>query len=418
MKPETGNSPLDLAVIGGGPAGLRAAEVASAAGLSVGLFDAMPSVGRKLLVAGKGGLNLTHGEDLERFAARYRGPGQPDGFWSQALAAFPPADLRAWAAALGVETFEAGSGRVYPLTLRAAPLLRSWVARLRALGVRFAVKHRWVSLEPGSPLRLGFANGEVVSARAVLLALGGGSWPQTGSDGGWLPILAELGIGCRPLTPANCGWEHPWRAAVLAAAEGRPIKNIRASAGTESVDGELLLTRYGLEGGAIYQLGHHLRAMSQPELVIDFKPAHSAAQLAAKLLTTRRDFLAAAARAWKLGDAARAILARREWTDAVTLAHEAKHCVIPLLGPRPLAEAISSAGGVCWSELDASLMLTRLPGVFVAGEMIDWEAPTGGYLIHGCLATATHAAHGVVNLLRPSTKQSLWPPMQSQPSLP
>jgi uncharacterized flavoprotein (TIGR03862 family) len=389
---------LDLAVIGGGVAGLRAAEVAATAGLGVGLFEGMPSVGRKLLVAGKGGLNLTHGEGLACFAGRYRGPGQPAGFWQDTLAGFSPADLRAWAAELGVETFEAGSGRVYPVSLRAAPLLRRWVARLRTLGVRFAVKHRWVSLEPGSPHRLGFANGARVRARAVLLALGGGSWPQTGSDGAWLSILTGLGVRCQPLAPANCGWEHPWPPAVLAAAEGRPIKNIRASAGGTAVDGELLLTRYGLEGGAIYQLGHLLRAMPRPELAIDFKPAHSTGQLAAKLLTVRRDFLAAATRAWRLGEAARAILGRRDWPDAASLAREAKHCVIPLTGPRPLAEAISSAGGVCWSELDSRLMLTRLPGVFVAGEMIDWEAPTGGYLIQGCLATATRAARGAVGM--------------------
>jgi len=346
-------------------------------------------------------LNLTHGEGLERFAGRYLGPGQPAGFWTEALAAFTPADLRAWAAELGVETFEATSGRVYPVSLKAAPLLRRWVARLRALGVRFAVNHRWVGLEPGNPNRIRFANGTSVRARAVLLALGGGSWPQTGSEGAWGSVLTDLGIRCRPLAPANCGWEHPWPPAVLAAAEGKPIKNIRASAAGTTVAGELLLTRYGLEGGAIYQLGHLLRAMPRPELVIDFKPDHTAARLAAKLTTVRRDFLTAAAAAWKLGDAARAILARRDWPDAATLAREAKHCVIPLTGPRPLAEAISSAGGVCWSELDGHPMLTRLPGVFVARAMADWGTPPGGYLIHGCLATATRAARGVVDWVGP-----------------
>lgn len=386
-------------MIGGGPAGLRAAQLAAAAGLRVAVFDAMPSVGRKLLVAGKGGLNLTHGEPLETFAGRYRGPDQPPEFWQQVLADFTPADLCKWAVGLGVETFQAANGRIYPWSLKAAPLLRRWVQHLRDGGVRFAMKHRWVSLEPGRPHRLGFANGAFVEARAVLLALGGGSWPQTGSDGAWTAVLTDLDVRCHPLTPANCGWEHPWPPAVLEAAEGKPLKNLHVSADGTKVVGELMLTRYGLEGGAIYQLGHLLREMPQPELVIDFKPAHSEPQLLAKLQSVRRDFLTAARSAWKLGDAAHAILARRSWPDAVSLAHEAKHCRIPLTGPRPLAEAISSAGGVCWSELDSHLMLTRLPGVFVAGEMIDWEAPTGGYLIHGCLATATRAARAAIGWL-------------------
>lgn len=390
---------FDLAVIGGGPAGLRAAELASVANLRVAVFDAMPSVGRKLLVAGKGGLNLTHGEPLETFAGRYRGPDQPLEFWQQALADFTPAHLCKWAAELGVETFQAANGRIYPRSLKAAPLLRRWVQHLRDGGVRFAMNHRWVSLEPGRPHRLGFANGAFAEARAVLLALGGGSWPQTGSDGAWTAVLTDLGIRCSPLAPANCGWEHPWSPAVLDAAEGKPLKNLHVGAGGTKVVGELMLTRYGLEGGAIYQLGHILRQMPKPEVVIDFKPAHSEPQLIAKMPSVRRDFLTSARSAWKLGEAAHAILARQFWPDAASLAHEAKHCLIPLTGPRPLAEAISSAGGICWTELDSQLMLARLPGVFVAGEMIDWEAPTGGYLIHGCLATATRAARGVIGWL-------------------
>jgi uncharacterized flavoprotein (TIGR03862 family) len=385
-----------LAIIGGGPAGLRAAEVAAAAGASVTVFEAKPSVGRKFLIAGKGGLKLTHGESLARFASRYTGPNQPAGFWQERLSEFGPAELRQWAAGLGIETFQAGSGRIYPTALKAAPLLRRWVRRLRALGVRFEMNHRWTSLTPGPPWQLGFSNNSTVAAEAVILALGGGSWPQTGSDGAWSAILAALGIDSHPLVAANCGWECAWPAAVLAAAEGHPLKNLHVRAGEALAIGELLVTRYGLEGGAIYQLGRALRAMPQPAIAIDFKPAHSHAQLAAKMQSVRRDFLTEARVRWRLSAAAHAILARKPWADAEALAREAKHCVVALSGPRPLAEAISSAGGVCWSELDAMLMLHKLPGVFVAGEMIDWEAPTGGYLLQGCFATATRAAHGAL----------------------
>lgn len=394
---------IELAVIGGGPAGLRAAEIAASAGVSVTLFDAMPSVGRKLLVAGKGGLNLTHGEPADAFASRYQGPDTPDGLWRELLASFDTAALRSWAEGLGVETFQASSGRIYPVTMKAAPLLRRWISRLRALGVRFVTRHKWASLTPGSPHRIGFANGTQVDAWALIFALGGGSWPQTGSDGSWLPVFADLGVHCHPLEPANSGWECDWPNEVLENAEGKPLKNIRVEADGTWVEGELLITRYGLEGGAIYRLGHTLRAMELPRITIDFKPAHTADQLAAKLAGTRRNFLTAARSAWKLGDAAHAILSTRAWSDAATLARAAKRFPLDLTKPRPLAEAISSAGGIRWDEFDANLMLTKLPGIFAAGEMIDWEAPTGGYLIHGCLASATKAASGAVGWLRANT---------------
>jgi hypothetical protein len=391
---------IQLAVIGGGPAGLRAAEVAAAAGVRVTLFDAKPSVGRKFLVAGKGGLNLTHGEQAGRFETRYAGPDQPAGIWRGLLADFDAPALRGWAAGLGVETFQATSGRVYPKALKAAPLLRRWIARLKGLGVRFEMNHRWSGLTPGTPHLLEFSNGASFAADAVLFALGGGSWPQTGSDGGWLRVFETLGISCNPLVPANCGWEHPWPPQVLAAAEGQPLKNIQASAGGAIAAGELLVTRYGIEGGAIYQLGAALRAMPEPAIAIDFKPTFSHARLVAKMESVRRNFLSEARVRWRLGDAAVAILARREWHDAGSLAGEAKHCVIPLTGPRPLAEAISSAGGVCWSELDAALTVRRFPGIFVAGEMIDWEAPTGGYLMQGCFATGSRAGRAAAEWLQ------------------
>ena len=387
-------SRIQLAVIGGGPAGLRAAEVAASAGLQVTLFDAKPSVGRKFLVAGKGGLNLTHSEAFERFVSRYSGPEQPAGVWEDMLADFDPASLQSWAAGLGVETFTATSGRVYPCALKAAPLLRRWIERIKNLGVRFEMNHRWTGLKTGSPHVLEFTHHRSAEADAVIFALGGGSWPQTGSDGAWTGPFGTLGIACHPLTPANCGWQHPWSPEVLATAEGQPLKNITASAGNITATGELLITRYGIEGGAIYQLGKALREMAEPAIAIDFKPTFTCQQLVAKMESVRRNFLDEALTRWKLSAAAHAILGRKPWPDAASLAHETKHCVIPLAGPQPIEEAISSAGGVRWCELDTRLMLKRIPGIFVAGEMIDWEAPTGGYLMQGCFATGTRAGHG------------------------
>ncbi len=388
-----------LAIIGGGPAGLRAAEVAASAGVQVTLYDAKPSVGRKFLVAGKGGLNLTHGEALERFATRYSGPDQPEGIWADLLAGFDPAALRQWAANLGVETFQATSGRVYPKALKAAPMLRRWIERLRGLGVRFAMNHRCVSLESGPPYRLGFDNGESATAAAVIFALGGGSWARTGSDGAWQSLFEKLGISQNPLAPANCGWEHEWSPEILTAAEGKPLKNLHVRAGEATAIGELMLTRYGLEGGAIYQLGAILRAMPQPAIAIDFKPTFTHEQLVAKMQSVKRDFLDEARVRWKLSEPAHAILSRKTFADADSLAREVKQCVIPLSRPRPIDEAISSAGGIRWRETDRSLMLKKLPGIFIAGEMIDWEAPTGGYLMQGCFATATRAANSAVQWL-------------------
>ena len=380
-----------LAVIGGGPAGLAAAEVAARAGLRVTLFDAKRSVGRKFLVAGKSGLNLTHGEDLTTFATRYRGNCEPSCPWPELLQHFGPAELRAWALELGIETFQARTGRVYPSAMKAAPLLRRWIDRLRSLGVTMAMNHRWISLDGGAPWRLGFENGITAEADAVVFALGGASWPQTGSDGSWFARFQALGVPCHALQPANCGWETTWPASVLTAAEGLPIKNIEVSAAGQLVAGELLITRYGLEGGAIYQLGHVLRGMDPPSITIDFKPTFTTDELARKLGRVSGDPLSFAMRAWKLSPAAAALLATTQYPDAISLAQAAKQHRIFLTGPRPVAEAISTAGGLCWSALDHGLMIRALPGCFVAGEMIDWEAPTGGYLLQGCFATGRHA---------------------------
>jgi uncharacterized flavoprotein (TIGR03862 family) len=391
-----------LAVVGGGPAGLRAAEVAAAAGLRVTLHDGKPSVGRKFLIAGKGGLNLTHGEAIDRFVTRYSGSDERPELWKELIAGFGPAELRGWAAGLGVETFQATSGRVYPTALKAAPLLRSWIARLKETGVRFEMNHRLAWMGPGEPWQLGFADGSAATADAVILALGGGSWPKTGSDGVWVEIFKKLGIASRPLVPANCGWEHAWSPEVVSVAEGQPLKNIHVSAGGQVAIGELMVTRYGLEGGAIYQLGEVLRTMAEPSIAIDFKPTFSHEALVRKMESVRRDFLSEARVRWKLSDAAIAILGLREWSDADSLAREVKHCVVPLSGPRPIAESISSAGGVCWSALDDGLMVRDLPGLFVAGEMIDWEAPTGGYLLQGCFATGTRAGQAATEWLKRS----------------
>lgn len=386
-------SDRSLAVIGGGPAGLAAAEAAAREGVRVTLYDAKRSVGRKFLVAGKSGLNLTHGEPMPGFASRYQGTCEPAVSWSDLLEETSPTDLRAWALELGIETFQARTGRVYPTAMKAAPLLRRWIERLRSLGVTMVMNHPWTSINGGTPWRLGFENGEQVDADAVVFALGGASWPQTGSDGSWVARFQALGIPCHALQPANCGWETARPAAVLASAEGLPIKNIEVSAAGQRVAGELLITRYGLEGGAIYQLGHALRAMAKPALVIDFKPTFTADELLGKLGTVTGDLLPVAIRAWKLSPSAAALLATAEYTDASSLARAAKHHTVHLTTPRPIAEAISSAGGLCWSALDSTLMLRAMPGCFVAGEMIDWEAPTGGYLMQGCFATGRRAGH-------------------------
>lgn len=370
------------------------------AGVSVTLYEGMPAVGWKFLVAGKGGLNLTHGEPFERFTGRYSGPGQPAGVWQDLIGGFDAAALRCWAAELGVETFQATSGRVYPRALKAAPLLRRWLERLRGLGVHFEVKHRWTSLAPGPAWQLGFANGASTTADAVIFALGGASWSRTGSDGGWTRAFEKLGIAHHPLVPANCGWEHEWSPEVLAVAEGKPLKNLQVRAGEIIAIGELLVTRYGLEGGAIYQLGRVLRAMSEPAIAIDFKPTFTAAELVDRLQLVRGNFFAEARVRWRLSEPAHVILKQQPWTDAPSLALAAKHCVLRLLRPRPIEEAISSAGGVCWSETDATLMLRQHPGIFVAGEMLDWEAPTGGYLLQGCFATGTRAARSAVDWLK------------------
>jgi uncharacterized flavoprotein (TIGR03862 family) len=395
-----------VAVVGGGPAGLRAAEVLADAGCAVRLYEHKASVGRKFLVAGRGGLNLTHSEPPDAFVGRYEVELER---WRELLAAFGPDDLRAWAQKLGIETFIGTSRRVFPRGQHAAALLRRWVERLRARGVVFHVNHRLESLarQPG-PTGWSLQMREVpsdarreIEARAVVLALGGASWPQTGSDGTWPAILRNLGVAVAVWQPANCGFEVGWTPELLAAAEGLPLKNITLRADDRAVAGEALITRYGLEGGALYQLTRQIRAMPSPWIEIDLKPGSSAEQLLARYPRPVGNW-DQLARAWKLSPGARALL---EWQLGAALGYPrelarlAKAVRLPLGAPRPIAEAISSAGGVEWRELTADLMVRSQPGLFVAGEMIDWEAPTGGYLLQGCFATGTRAAEGVRRFL-------------------
>ena len=366
------------------------------------------------MVAGIGGLNLTRAETPERLATRYSGHGMPADLWSSLIADFDSDAFRAWAVGLGVETFAASSGRVYPVGLKAARLLRRWKQRLHDLGVRFQMRHRWMGFAANptpDDLQLKFIAPEghptCFKADAVILALGGGSWPITGSDGNWIEILERQGIAIAPLEPANCGWELDWPESVLAQAEGLPLKNIVARAGDQQAEGELLITRYGIEGGALYALGATLRALKNASgpavLSLDLKPSFTAQQLIAKLGTMGRapsNLLADARTRWRLSPAAFAILeSRGPYLTPATLIEATKNFWLDLNGPRPIKEAISSAGGIRWSEMTDGLMLRHLPGVFAAGEMIDWEAPTGGYLLQGCMVTATRAARSALDWL-------------------
>ncbi len=390
-------------IVGGGPAGMRAAEVASAMGARTALSDAQPSFGRKFLIAGRGGLNLTHSEPSENFPDRY---GAEHERWRDLLGEFGSADLQTWANSLGIETYVGSSGRVFPRGQKAAGLLRAWVERLRANSVEFQTGARFIGLERAeNGWCVHFGNGER-NAKAVVLALGGASWPETGSDGKWPALLAQFGIEITPWQPANCGWEVNWPQSFLERAEGLPLKNLLVRAGDESVSGELLITKYGIEGGAIYRLGRTLRRMSEPRIEIDFKPQLSAENLRERV--TGIDHAEGWFRAWKLSTGAVALLETiypGDCTDREGAIARVKNFALTLRGPRPIAEAISSGGGVRWAELDGGLMLRKMPGVFVAGEMIDWEAPTGGYLLQGCFSTGTRAGVAAARFVSNDTSE-------------
>lgn len=415
--------PAGVAVIGGGPAGLMAAEVLSSGGLRVTLYDAMPSVGRKLLIAGRGGLNLTHSEPVESF---YRHYGARQGRLAPLLDAFGPVDVREWARDLGVHTFVGSSGRVFPKEMKAAPLLRAWLRRLRASGVSFRMRHRWCGwtrTDSGSS-RLGFSTpqGEQQhETQAVVLALGGGSWAKLGSDGRWFGLLERAGVSLAPLRPANCGFDVAWSQHFRDRFAGSPLKlvagSVLASDGAEHRRrGEFVLTSNGLEGGLIYALSAVLRdeieTCGSATLRVDLLPQHELGRVVSELARPRgaRSLASHLQSRLQLKGAKMGLLRElapaSDFADAQRLGAAIKSLPIRLIAPRPLDEAISSAGGVRFEALDEHLMLRDVPGVFCAGEMLDWEAPTGGYLLTACLAGGHAAGVGALTWLNDARRRA------------
>jgi len=403
MKDET-----PVAVIGCGPAGLMAATVLSEAGLSVDIFDTKGSAGCKFLVAGRGGLNLTHSEQAETFASRY---GDNAEVFKKLLADFSPDDLRAWLRRLGVETFVGTSGRIFPKDASAHDILKTWVETLGKRGVVFHYHHRWQGFsKTGAPLFLP-ENGIPLEfpAKGLLLALGGASWPQTGSDGSWTSPLVAKGIRLEPFRPANCGIEVAWSEHFRTRFSGKSLKNLLLRCGDRQAIGDVVVTAHGLEGGPVYTLSGVIRDLlekgSPVPLLLDLKRDLPLERLKDKIAHRRgKESLANSLRkAIHLTGPAysllREICSPEDLQDPTVLAGCIKNLSIPVVNTRPLAEAISSAGGVAFAEVDADLMLRKLPGVFVAGEMLDWEAPTGGYLLQGAFTTGHLAAQGLLKWL-------------------
>jgi uncharacterized flavoprotein (TIGR03862 family) len=406
---------IDVAIIGAGPAGLMAAEVLSQIGAAATVFDAMPSIGRKFLMAGRGGLNLTHSEPLEAFLVRYREATPKLG---PAIEAFPPERLRAWCEAFGQLTLVGSSGRVFPKAMKASPLLRAWLRRLDASGVKFALRHRWIGWDHQGRLRFQLPEGErAVEVGATVLALGGASWPRLGSDGGWVEALEAKGVRVSPLRPANCGFAVAWSDIFRDRFEGEPLKGIAPSFGGRSIRGEAVITHDGIEGGAIYALSAELReailASGAATMHIALRPDVETGDLIARLSVPRgkqtfTNWLRKAAQLSPvaiglLQEAAIASSASLASLPAEKLAELINGLPIKLTGVAPIARAISTAGGVAFDDLDANFMLRSLPGVFVAGEMLDWEAPTGGYLLQACFATGFAAGSGAINWLAQAT---------------
>jgi uncharacterized flavoprotein (TIGR03862 family) len=400
---------MSVVVIGAGPAGLMAAEVLSQAGVPVEVCDAMPSAGRKFLLAGKGGLNLTHSEPFETFASRYgarRGQVEP---WLQDLG---PQALRDWARELGIDTFVGTSGRVFPSEMKAAPLLRAWLHRLRATGVQFHMRRRFVGWAADGTLRFDSPQGEQrMAADATVLALGGASWPRLGSDGAWVPLLEQRGVAVAPLAPANCGFDvrGGWSDYFSSRFAGQPFKSVAIRFGEFRRQGEFVATAGGLEGSLIYAVSAALRdeiaAHGSATFELDLLPARSLDQVRAEVGHPRGSRSLASHLKSRLGlDGIKLallheLLPKADLHDTGKLAAAIKALPVTVVAARPLAEAISTAGGVRFDAVDENLMLRELPGVFCAGEMLDWEAPTGGYLLTASMAAGRRAGNGVLRWL-------------------
>jgi uncharacterized flavoprotein (TIGR03862 family) len=401
----------EVAVIGAGPAGLMAAEVLAQGGAEVTVYDAMPSAGRKFLMAGRGGLNLTHSEPLAEFLTRYR---QAQPRLAPAIDAFNPDALRAWSEALGQPTFVGSSGRVFPQAFKASPLLRAWLRRLDSAGVQFAMRHRWTGWDEKGRLLFETPDGQrAVDISATVLALGGASWPRLGSTGGWVEALAAKGIAITPLRPANCAFTVAWSKVFRDRFEGHPLKGTALSFGPHTVRGEAMITNSGIEGGAIYALSAELRealiASGQAALHIALRPDLELKDLIARLSAPRgkQSFSNWLRKAAHLSPVAIGLLQEAAFVAGETLSSLSTASLAGLInavpvnlnGIAPIARAISTAGGISFDEIDADYMIRRLPGVFASGEMLDWEAPTGGYLLQASFATGAAAGRGALGWL-------------------
>ena len=410
--PQTPDSARRAIVIGGGPAGLMAAEILSAGGVQVDLYDAMPSVGRKFLLAGKGGMNITHSEDFDAFAGRYGKRRAEVEAW---LAGFSPQQVREWIHGLGVDTFVGSSGRVFPTDMKAAPLLRAWLHRLRENGVRFHMRHRWLGWREGQ-LVFATPDGERLDAAdATVLALGGASWARLGSDGAWVPLLSEKGVELAPLVPTNCGFDTDWSAHFSSRHAGAPLTTV--GLGVQDADGhglyrkgQFVVTATGIEGSLVYALSAHIRDRilrdGEATVWIDLLPDHDAARVLAEVTHPRGTRSMSSHLQSRLGikgvksGLLHECLSKDEYADPARLARAIKALPLKLVRPRPIDEAISSGGGVRFEALVGQAgMLRALPGVFVAGEMVDWEAPTGGYLLTACFGSGRAAGRGALDWL-------------------
>jgi uncharacterized flavoprotein (TIGR03862 family) len=399
-----------VAIIGGGPAGLMAAELITQSGAKVNVYDAMPSVGRKFLIAGKGGLNITHSDPFDLFLIRY---GSRSTYIKPMLDRFDAEALKAWVHELGIQTFIGSSGRVFPAEMKAAPLLRAWLHRLRQSGVTFHVRYQWLGWSDNDPQALCFMSpqGEkTINADAVILALGGGSWPQLGSTGAWTSLLTQRGVQIVPLVPSNCGFDVSWSEHFRDRFAGQPLKSVKASFNGFQQQGDCMITTTGIEGSLIYALSASLRneiALSgTATLILDLAPGNSIETLISKFSQPRGKQSMANHLRKRLGiDGVKAGLLREivvpaaDFNDPKKLCSAIKALPIKLVATRPIAEAISSAGGISFDAIDEHLMLRALPGVFCAGEMLDWEAPTGGYLLAACFASGRVAGGGVLKWL-------------------